>query len=203
MKVPNAVHEAHPWVMGRIAPDFALLDAWELPATGRREDFGDLLECLARLDPTQSESVLSRALFAVRLRLGTLLRWDERTGDLPIPGCTETSLAERLPGELVGTAAHPALHPTVQEAAGGFVSLFRTEDEWAGEISNSTVHGVLQLTWVPDGKGAWQGRLAVYVKPRGLLGRGYLALIAPFRHVVVYPALLRQVGRAWDARVAR
>lgn len=43
-------------------------------------------------------------------------------------------------------------------------------------------------------------RLAVYVKPRGRLGRQYMAFIAPFRHWVVYPALLRQIERAWQAR---
>jgi hypothetical protein len=39
--------------------------------------------------------------------------------------------------------------------------------------------------------------MAVYVKPRGRFGRPYMAFIAPFRHWVVYPALLRQIERAW------
>jgi len=25
-------------------------------------------------------------------------------------------------------------------------------------------------------------------------------LIQPFRHLIVYPALMRHIGRAWDAR---
>jgi hypothetical protein len=29
-----------------------------------------------------------------------------------------------------------------------------------------------------------------------------MALIAPFRHLVVYPALMRQIERAWSARMA-
>jgi hypothetical protein len=37
--------------------------------------------------------------------------------------------------------------------------------------------------------------MAVYVKPRGRFGRPYMAFIAPFRHWVVYPALLRQIER--------
>jgi hypothetical protein len=45
--------------------------------------------------------------------------------------------------------------------------------------------------------------MAVYVKPRGRLGKGYMALIRPFRHWVVYPALLRQIERAWNARSSR
>jgi hypothetical protein len=41
--------------------------------------------------------------------------------------------------------------------------------------------------------------MAIYVKPRGRLGKQYMAFIAPFRHWVVYPALLRQIERAWQA----
>jgi hypothetical protein len=42
--------------------------------------------------------------------------------------------------------------------------------------------------------------MAIYVKPRGVLGHAYLKLISPFRHLIVYPALLREIGRAWGAR---
>ena len=45
--------------------------------------------------------------------------------------------------------------------------------------------------------------MAVYVKPRGRLGRAYMALIKPFRHAIVYPALMRQIDRAWSARAGR
>jgi hypothetical protein len=44
-------------------------------------------------------------------------------------------------------------------------------------------------------------RPAVYVRPNGWLGRGYLRLIEPFRRRVVYPALLAAGGRA-AARLA-
>jgi hypothetical protein len=30
-----------------------------------------------------------------------------------------------------------------------------------------------------------------------------MAMIAPFRHRVVYPALMRQIERAWNARLAQ
>ena len=39
--------------------------------------------------------------------------------------------------------------------------------------------------------------MAVLVKPNGLLGSGYMAAIAPFRHLLVYPAMTRELGRAW------
>jgi hypothetical protein len=52
-------------------------------------------------------------------------------------------------------------------------------------------------------EGRYQGQMAVYVKPRGPLGKGYMALIKPFRYWIVYPALMRQIERAWNARTAQ
>jgi hypothetical protein len=107
----------------------------------------------------------------------------------------ETTLSDRVPEDLRDTAT-----PPVSVRSTTFVPIYRTDDEWAAEISNSTVHGVLHLAWVDQGGGVYRGQLGIYVKPRGRLGATYLALIGPFRHLVVYPALMRQVGRAWDAR---
>jgi hypothetical protein len=39
--------------------------------------------------------------------------------------------------------------------------------------------------------------MAVYVKPNGLLGNAYMAAIRPFRHLIVYPPMLRQIARTW------
>jgi hypothetical protein len=41
--------------------------------------------------------------------------------------------------------------------------------------------------------------MAVLVKPNGLLGTGYMAAITPFRHLIVYPPMIRQIGLAWRA----
>jgi hypothetical protein len=198
VRLPNSTHEGHPWVIGRIAPDFRLLDAWAVPAEGGPDEFDSFLEVMASLDPADAESALSRALFSLRRRLGAWLGLDDATKEHPIPGCTETTLSVRLPEGLRGSATGPVMSATVQQA--GFVPLYRTDDEWAAEVSNATVHGVLQLAWVEQGAGRFRGRLGIYVKPRGHLGEGYLMLIEPFRHFVVYPALMRQIERAWDGR---
>ena len=84
-----------------------------------------------------------------------------------------------------------------EHRAAGFTPLFETDDEWAQEIVNRTVHGILHVAWVSDGD-SYNGRLTVLVKPNGLLGKAYLAAIAPFRHRIVYPAMLRQIGEAWQ-----
>jgi uncharacterized protein DUF2867 len=41
--------------------------------------------------------------------------------------------------------------------------------------------------------------MAVLVKPNGLFGKAYMAAIKPFRYLIVYPALMRMIGREWRA----
>jgi hypothetical protein len=41
--------------------------------------------------------------------------------------------------------------------------------------------------------------MAVLVKPNGLFGTAYMAAIRPFRHLIVYPAMLRGIAREWRA----
>ncbi len=208
MRLPNAAHESGPWRIREIAPDFTVEDVWALPVRGGAEDFQALLEIMAAGDPANSGSRASRALWRVRDRLGTWLRLDgvgatidsdrdDAPGRLPIPGTSETSLAERLPGDLRNTAAD------VDFGSLPFTPLYRTDVEFAAEISNRTVHGVMHLAWVDQGDGRHQGQMAVYVMPRGRLGKAYMALIRPFRHLIVYPAVMRQIEATWNARVAR
>jgi len=61
------------------------------------------------------------------------------------------------------------------------------------------VHGVLHLGWVRDETGGYRGPMAVYAKPNGLLGTAYMAAITPFRHIIVYPAMLQLIARGWRA----
>jgi hypothetical protein len=203
MRLPNAAHESGPWRIREIAPDFTVEDVWALPVHGGAEDFQALLEQMVSFDPANAKSVPTRVLWRVRDRLG---RWFglgrisapvDAAGKLPIPGTNETSLTDRLPDDLRNTASD--LHFVSLP----FVPLYRTDVEFAAELSNQTVHGVMHLAWVDQGEGHYQGQMAVYVKPRGPLGKGYMALIKPFRYWVVYPALMRQIERAWLARSVR
>ena len=61
------------------------------------------------------------------------------------------------------------------------------------------MHGVMHIGWVPDGTGGYRGQMAVLVKPNGLLGNAYMAAIRPFRHLIVYPPMMRQIERDWRA----
>ena len=193
MRLPNTAHESRPWRIREIAPDFTVEDVWALPVHGGAEDFPALLELMASGDPAHAGSFATRVLWRVRWRLGSWFGWDDAAAKLPIPGTNETSLTGRLPDDLRNTAAGLEF--------GLFAPLYRTDVEFAAELSNQTVHGVMHLAWVDQGEGRYLGQMAVYVKPRGRLGKGYMALIKPFRHWVVYPALMRQIERAWHTRV--
>jgi hypothetical protein len=62
------------------------------------------------------------------------------------------------------------------------------------------MQGVMHIGWVPDGTGGYRGQMAVLVKPNGLFGTAYLAAIRPFRHLIVYPLMMREIERAWRAQ---
>jgi hypothetical protein len=206
MRLPNATHESGPWRIREITPDFTLEDVWALPVHGGPEDFQTLIELTTSGDPATMTSLPTRLLWNLRDRLG---KWfdlgrisapagsdgDGDANKLPIPGKGETSLTERLPDDLRDTATVLTFNSLP------FTPLYRTDDEFAAELSNQTVHGVMHLAWADQGDGRYQGQMAVYVKPRGPFGKAYMALIKPFRYWIVYPALMRQTEREWNARV--
>jgi hypothetical protein len=192
MRLPSAAHTSRPFRIHELTRDFRLEDVWALPTPGGPADFPALLRLIASGDPGRGSSGAARALWAIRWRLGELLGWDGPDTGLEsrVP-----TLRDRLPDDLRQAPPGPAFE------ALPFSSLYLTDDEWAGEIANRTVHGVMHLAWVPDGAGGYRGQMAVYVKPNGLLGAVYMAAIRPFRHLIVYPPMLRQLGRDWRPRV--
>ena len=145
---------------------------------------------MATFDPGQTSAVV-RGLFAIRWTLGRLFGLDDRESGL---GARVSSLRDRLPSDLTDTPTD--LHTHL------FTPLYVSDNEFALEIANQTMHGVMHVGWVPDGQGGYRGQMAVLVKPNGALGIAYLAAIAPFRHLLVYPLMMRDIGRAWRQAVA-
>ncbi len=193
MRLPDGAHTSRPWRIHELTPDFRLEDVWELPTPGGPEDFPRLVQLAAFLDPAQSSSAAVRALFDVRWKIGGLLGWDGPDAGL---GSRVPTLRDRLPADLLDGPSGPEFE------ALPFDPLYLLEDEWAAEIANRTMHGILHLGWVPDETGGYRGQMAVLVKRNGLLGTAYMAAIAPFRHLIVYPPMLREVGRSWRADAA-
>lgn len=180
-----------PWRIHQIAPDFDVLDVWALPTPGGPDDFPRLLAAMRALDAERSSPIV-RVLFAVRWAIGRLFGWDGPDDGLD---SRVASLRDRLPDDADAS-------PAAGRVGSRFQPLFVIDDEAAFEIANRTVHGVLHLGWVPDGAGGHRGHMAVLVAPNGAWGARYLAAIAPFRHLIVYPALLRAIERRWRDREA-
>jgi hypothetical protein len=190
MRVPNTAHASRPWRIHELTDDFRLEDVWALPGVGGPDDFGRLVQLLASYDLSRSSSVAVRTLIAVRWKIGGLLGWDSPDSGV---GSRVPTLRDRLPADLRDAPSGP------ESDALPFTSLYLTEDEWATEIANQTVHGVLHLGRVPDETGGFRAQMAVYVKPNGLLGTAYMAAIRPFRYLIVYPAMIRELERSWRA----
>ncbi len=211
-----AAHRARPWRVHALAPDFELLDLWELPVDAdpaRGETFEAFLRVFLTtgaaswpvypLRPRGLGDVLhllrlgaAGALFALRDVLGRVLGLDDDDGTRAIPGRSETRVRNRLDA---GDRARDTgiLPPTW---AGAFEKVYGFEDEALLEIANRTIHALLHLSWIEAPAGRRRVTLAVYVKSRGAGSRIYLALIKPFRHAVVYPAWITHVVRTWQVR---
>jgi Protein of unknown function (DUF2867) len=204
MRLPNAAHTSRPWRIHELTPDFRLEDVWALPTPGGPGDLPRLVGQFAPDHPRELNaqgkyvgdgslgivSCASRALFELRWKLGELLGWDDPEAGV---GSRVTTLRDRLPADLRAAPAGP------DPRAVPMTSLYLTDDEWATELANRTVHAVMHIGWVPDGARGYRGQMAVLVKPNGLLGHAYMAAIRPFRRLIVDPALIRSIGRDWRA----
>jgi Protein of unknown function (DUF2867) len=189
MRLPTTAHTSRPWRIHELARDFRVEDVWSLPTPGGPDDFRHVVRLISSFDPAHDvSSPIVRTLFAARWKLGAVFGWDR-----PVPGDggSPVTLRDRLPAELRGTGTKVDVSP--------FVSLYLLHDEWAAEIVNRTVHGVLHLGWVPDGAGGYHAQMAVLVKRNGLLGTAYMAAITPFRYLIVYPLMMREIEREWRA----
>lgn len=195
MRLSKTAHTSLSWRIHQIAPDFELEDVWALPTPGGPGDFPRLVcqvSQLARLiatdDTLDNPSWAAHVLFELRSKIGKVLGWDKPNAGI---GSGVPTLRDRLPADLRN--ARTGAEPDSPQ----FSPVYLTDDEFAAEGANRTVHGVMHLGWVPDGTGGYRGQLAVLVKPNGLLGKAYMSAIKPFRYGIVYPWLMREIGREW------
>ena len=192
-RLPNSAHTSRPWRIHEIAHGFKLEDVWALPTPGGPDDLHLLVEGIAEADPAQGSSRVGRALWALRWKLGEIFGWDDPDQGA---GSRVPTLRDRLPADLRDGPRGPEF------PIAPFTPLYLLHDEFAAEVANQTVHGIMHLGWVPDGSGGYHAQMAVLVKPNGLFGELYMAAIKPFRHLIVYPPAIREIGRIWRARYA-
>lgn len=165
-----------------------LHDVWtvDLPGGGDRT-IADV-RALLRFDRLASLGVAVRALFRLRAWLGRALSWDALA-----PSVGAASFLHRLDeADRRLSLVEPG------SADGPFTVLYVRPREAVSEIRNATVHAFSVLALEPCAGGQrlfW----AIYVAPVGRITAWYMALIDPFRRLVIYPAILRHVRRAWRA----
>jgi hypothetical protein len=169
--------------------DVPLEDVWaiRLPGGGAGRTIQDVRAAFAA--GVESTPPMVKWLFGLRGRIGAWLGWDERR-----PEWRAESYVHRL------TAEDRARSTAAPGTPDGRLSLvYRFENEQLGEVRNKTVHAFASLSIrpAPDGYLAY---LAIYVQPVHRLTRSYMRAIAPFRRLVVYPAMIRGVQRAWMER---
>ena len=187
MRLNQVDHPRHPWRIHEVAAGFAVEDVWALDTPGQREDFPSLVDRVwSSVDhPPQGGA---RLLLTIRWKLGQWWGWDGPAQGL---GRRVAPLAEGLPPDLRATRT-----PDVVAQGVPFSPLYQLENEWAAELANGTVHGVLHLGWVPSTDQRYRGQLAVLVRPNGRAGQIYLAAIKPWR-LLIYPAWIRRIERSW------
>ncbi len=185
-RLPTSAHTSRPWRIHGLTRDFRLEDVWALPLPPGVDNVADAAGLLASFDPAKSSSRPVRVLFAIRWKAGALLGWDDPGGGI---GSRVPTLRDRLPDDL-----REQRGPELRGLP--FTPLYLSGDEWAAEIANRTMHGVVHVGLVSDDAGGRRAQMAVLVKPNGLLGVAYMAAIRPFRHLVVYPRLIAEIEHA-------
>ena len=171
-----------------------------MPITGNERQFHEFMTLLQQASgrpnsatPSKNDSRFANWIFAFRSRLGRVFRWDRQFNELPIPGCTEKSLRDRIP---------PSDRAALYRQSNSLFPLrpvYQDQREAALELSNRTVHAVLHYAWVPKGD-QFHAQMALYVKTRGWFGRVYLAATAPVRKYIVYPLVMKQLEKQWRTR---
>ncbi len=164
-----------------------LHDAWavDLPRARSGITLHEFLQSARARILTPSPVV--RALLNVRFAAGRVFGWDRE------PDATAwESFATRLtPADRLKSLV-PAGTPE-----GLFRVVYRFENEQFVEIVNRTAHAAA-LSALVETANAYRFYFGVYVRNVSRFTPVYMALIDPFRKLIVYPSLLRSVRVNWN-----
>jgi Protein of unknown function (DUF2867) len=132
-------------------------------------------------------SPIVRALLSIRFFVGRLFGWDQEK----VEAVRETFAARLTPADTSRSLA-PAGTRT-----GPFRVVYRFENEELLELTNRTAHAAA-LSALVETPSAYRFYFGVYVREVGRFTAAYMAVIDPFRKLVVYPSLLRSVRSTWN-----
>jgi hypothetical protein len=132
-------------------------------------------------------SSLVRTLLDIRFFVGRLFGWDRE------PAATAwKTFATRL------TDADRSRSLAAAGTQDGFFRVvYRFENEQLVELINRTVHAAA-LSSLVETTTVYRFYLGVYVRSVSRFTSFYMALIDPFRKMIVYPSLLRSVRARWN-----
>jgi uncharacterized protein DUF2867 len=164
-----------------------LHDVWAIDLPRTRS--GITLDEFVRMASTRlcALSPVTRALLNIRLFVGRLLGWDRE----PAATARET-FATRLTDADVSKSLVRA-----GTREGLFRVVYRFENEQLLELINRTAHAAA-LSALVETADAYRFYFGVYVRSVGGFTPVYMALIDPFRKLLVYPSLLRTVRASWN-----
>ena len=174
-----------------------LHDAWfiDLPRSRAGVTLDEFLRTAGncKLDPcgcSKSSSLftpspLVRMLLDIRLFVGRFLGWDRE------PLATAT-FATRLTHT---DHSKSLIGPGMRD--GFFRFIYRFENEQLVELINRTAHAAAVSSLV-EAPTVYRFYLGVYVRSVSRFTPFYMALIDPFRKLIVYPSLLRGVRARWN-----
>ena len=189
MRIDPSEFRACPLRVHALLHDVPLEDVWviRLPGGGPGRTVQDLRAVMVA--GRAAAPAVVQGLFRLRGRIGTLFGWDHRR-----PVWSAESYADRL--SAADRAASLAAPGTPD---GPFNLLYRFEDEQLSELRNATVHAFASLSIRPT-PGGYLAYLGVFVQPVHRFTRLYMTAIAPFRRLVVYPAIIQKMQNAWVER---
>jgi Protein of unknown function (DUF2867) len=170
--------------------DVPLHDAWAVDLPKRRS--GVTLDTFLRQTKGRlfSESPIVRALVSIRLCVGSVFGWDQTP-----PGDAAETFADRLTDDDRARTLEAVGTPQTPNSI--FRVVYRFENEQLTEFINRTAHaGALSALF--ENQSGYRFYFAVYVRAVSRLTPLYMALIDPFRNLIVYPSLLRSVQANWE-----
>jgi hypothetical protein len=132
-------------------------------------------------------SLAARPLLSIRLFIGRVLGWDRE----PMATAWET-FAKRLT-----TVDHSKSLAVAGTQEGLFRVVYRFENEQLLEVINRTAHAAA-LSALVEMANTYRFYFGVYVCNVSRFTPIYMALIDPFRKLIVYPSLLRSVRASWN-----
>ncbi len=180
-----------PFELHAVLAGIPLHDSWELdlPGAGAKYTIADT-RALLSAEALREVSPVVRFLFGLRAAMGRWFKWDAKA-ETPRESKPERHFVS--PEILAQSRAEPGT------SDGPFVLLYALDEETVSEIRNATVHAFSALALERTDFGT-RVHWGIYVEPVGGLTTFYMALIAPFRRYLVYPAILQFAYDRWMAR---